>query len=159
MTDRPPNFARDATTGDGVGGHSTVSASLAKPVRRPIAPRLLVTVAIVQAGSIKCPLCQKPLTADHKRVLEHMTPVALGGQNTVDNLRYVHEACAARKTNGTPATCASGDLHKVAKAKRLEKAREAHRAVLAGEATREPSKIKSRGFPKVHRPMQSRGWK
>lgn len=110
---------------------------------------MLVTVAILQAGSIRCVLCNKPLTADMARVLEHMTPVALGGGNTIDNLRWVHRPCADRKTNGTAATCASGDLHKIAKAKRLAKAQEVHRAVLAGEVTREPSRMKSRGFDKT----------
>lgn len=119
--------------------------------RRPVPPHMLVTVAILQAGSIRCALCNKPLTADQARVLEHLTPVALGGGNTVDNLRWVHRPCADRKTNGTAATSASGDLHKIAKAKRLAKAQEVHRAVLAGEHRREPSRIKSRGFARSFR--------
>lgn len=155
MTD-PTKFPGDVATGDGTSGTTpSRSASPGKPyARRPVPPHMLVTVAILQAGSIKCPLCQKPLTADHKRILEHLTPVAFGGQNTIDNLRWVHRACAGTKTNGNAATVADGDLHKIAKAKRLDKAREAHRAVLAGEVLREPGKIKSRGFQKGHRPFR-----
>lgn len=149
MTDRPTSFPEARLPSDGVGGSSSVSPPRGKPKRRPVPPHMLVTVAILQAGSIRCVLCNKPLTADMARVLEHMTPVALGGGNTIDNLRWVHRPCADRKTNGTAATCASGDLHKIAKAKRLAKAQEVHRAVLAGEVTREPSRMKSRGFDKT----------
>lgn len=151
MTDRPTSFPEARLPSDGVGGSSSVSPPRGKPKRRPVPPHMLVTVAILQAGSIRCVLCNKPLTADMARVLEHMTPVALGGGNTIDNLRWVHRPCADRKTNGTPATAASGDLHKIAKAKRLDRAREAHRAVLAGERKREPGKIKGRGFDKTLR--------
>lgn len=114
---------------------------------------MLVTVAILQAGSIRCVLCNKPLTADMARVLEHLTPVAFGGGNTIDNLRWVHRPCADRKTNGNAATCADGDIHKIGKAKRLEKARAVHAAVLAGDYKREPGAIKSRGFAKIKRPF------
>ena len=159
MTDRPPispecpQLREDAA---GTAPQRPGSDTQGEPnKRRPVPPHLLVTVAIIQAGNgIKCPLCGLRITHEHKRILEHLTPVAFGGGNTVDNLRFVHAACAAKKTNGNAATCANGDLHKIAKAKRLDRAREAHRAVLAGERQREPGKIKSRGFPKVHRPMR-----
>ena len=150
MTDRPKSFPEGAPAGDDGGGKcSTVFTPSGKAKRRPVPPHMLVTVAILQAGSIRCALCQKPLTADQARILEHLVPVKLGGGNTIGNLRWVHRPCADRKTNGTPATVADGDIHKIAKAKRLAKAQEVHRAVLAGEVTREPSRMKSRGFDKT----------
>lgn len=143
-----------------VGGPQPDSTSSGKPKRKAIPARVQVSVALRQGPcSVMCPLCRHYLYADQPRILEHLTPhatmVALGKDpDAPDNLAWVHAECAARKTNGTPATCASGDLHKIGKAKRLEKAREVHRAVLAGETTREPSRLKGRGFPKVHRPMR-----
>ncbi len=160
MTDRPTNFPgvlSDREAGSGVLHSASETPGKAK--RRPVPPHMLVTVAILQAGSIRCALCNKPLTADQARILEHLVPVKLGGGNTIDNLRWVHRPCADRKTNGTAATVADGDLHKIAKAKRLDRAREAHRAVLAGEATREPGKIKSGGFrqhPALRRTMSGK---
>lgn len=152
MTDRPKSFPEGAPAGDDGGGTcSTVFTPSGEAKRRPVPPHMLVTVAILQAGSIRCALCQKPLTADQARILEHLVPVKLGGGNTIDNLRWVHRPCADRKTNGTPATSASGDLHKIAKAKRLAKAQEVHEAVLAGTHKREPSRLKSRGFDRTFR--------
>lgn len=106
-----------------------------------------------------CPLCKSPLTPKQPRILEHMIPHATMTANGLDpddieNLRFVHAECAAKKTNGTPATCASGDLHKIGKAKRLATARAVHDAVKRGEHVRPASRIKGRGFPKVHRPMR-----
>lgn len=155
MTDRSNKFPGDAGSREAPGGVLPAIPSPGSPKRRPVPPHLTVTVAILQAeGGIKCPLCTFPLTADNARILEHMVPVKLGGGNTVDNLRWVHKACADRKTNGNAATAADGDLHKIAKAKRLAKAQEVHEAVLAGTHKRPPSRIKSRGFAKVHRPFR-----
>ena len=156
MNDRPPKFPADAASSDGVGGPPAFP-SAGKPAKRKAIPaRVQVAVAVrqTQHGCLVCPLCDQFLYDFESRILEHMVPRELNGSDEAENLRFVHKACADKKTNGTPATCASGDLHKIAKAKRLDKAREAHRAVLAGEATREPGKIKGRGFPKVHRPFR-----
>lgn len=120
MTDRPKSSPEGAPAGDDGGGKcSTVFTPSGEAKRRPVPPHMLVTVAILQAGSIRCALCQKPLTADQARILEHLVPVKLGGGNTIDNLRWVHRPCADRKTNGTPATSASGDIHKIRKSERL----------------------------------------
>ena len=161
MTDRPnsfPGVLSDREADSGLLGprgavRSTVSETPGKPKRRAVPPHMLVSVAILQAvnGGLRCPLCTKVLTTNHKRILEHLTPVAFGGQNSIDNLRWVHAECAARKTNGNAATSASGDLHKIAKAKRLAKAQEVHEAVLAGTHKREPSRLKSRGFDRTFR--------
>lgn len=152
MTDRPTNFPgvlsdREADS----GALHSASETPGKAKRKAIPPHMLVSVAILQAvdGGLRCPLCALRITTNHKRILEHLTPVAFGGKNEIDNLRFVHRECADKKTYGNAATSAGGDLSKIAKAKRLAKAQEVHRAVLAGEVTREPSRMKSRGFDKT----------
>jgi hypothetical protein len=93
---------------------------------RNITPKTMVSVAIRQAhGSfLVCPLCKDILWADEPRILEHMNPLALSKDNSIENLRWVHKACADLKTRGCTGTSkkgsvADGDLHKLAKAKRL----------------------------------------
>ena len=115
--------------------------------KRPhISVKTKVSVAIEQAMTISCPLCWYPLTAMDDRILEHMVPHELGGASDLTNLRWVHKECARKKTNGKKATVAGGDIHKIAKGKRLEKARAAHQAVMSGEREKESGSIKSRPF-------------
>ena len=125
--------------------------------RKAIPVKVQVSVAIAQAYNatdcqgVQCPLCGIPIHPSAPRILEHMTPhatrVALGlDPDAPDNLAWVHKVCADKKTNGTPATCASGDLHKIGKAKRLATARAVHDAVKRGEHVRPASRIKGRGF-------------
>lgn len=115
--------------------------------RPNISLKTRISVIIEQAGGwVRCPICSGPLRASEPRILEHMTPHELGGSSDEDNLRWVHKECASKKTNGSKATSASGDLHKIAKAKRLEKAKAEHEAVIARVTERKPGKIKSRGF-------------
>ncbi len=127
---------------------------------RPSIPaRVQVAVAISQAehGGIICPLCGTQIIPSDKRVLEHMVPRMLGGSDEAENLRWVHHDCAKAKTNGNNATSADGDLHKIAKAKRLERARQAHEDAVLGKMNPEKSytyvkrlsrPIPSRPFPK-----------
>ena len=118
-------------------------------MKRPNIPaHTRVNVAINQAehGAIRCPLCHTELAAMDDRILEHMVPHELGGASDETNLRWVHKECAAKKTNGTKVTSASGDIHKIAKAKRLERARQAHEDIVLGVAEKAPGKIKSRPF-------------
>ncbi len=118
-------------------------------MKRPTIPhRVMVNVAISQAehGAIRCPICHTGLAAMDDRILEHMVPHELGGSSDETNLRWVHKDCAAKKTNGNKATVAGGDIHKIAKAKRLQRAHEAHEAVVLGTAEKPPGTIKSRGF-------------
>lgn len=73
------------------------------------------------------------------------------------NLAWVHKDCAAIKTNGRKSTVADGDLHKIAKAKRLQRAKELHEAAVLGKhfksdqpytfAKRKSRPIPSRPFP------------
>ena len=153
MTDRPTNVPGDAEGREDSGGLLPALSSPGAAKRKAIAPHMLVTVAILQAvdGGLRCPLCTLRITTNHKRVLEHLTPLAFGGTNTIDNLRWVHKECADLKTNGNKATCADGDLHKIGKAKRGRKEHDLHKAVMAGDAERPPSRIKSRGFDRSFR--------
>jgi hypothetical protein len=89
--------------------------------RPPISEKTKIAIAISQAqsGVIFCPICHTGISPDDERILEHMVPHEFGGPSTVDNLAWVHKGCAYVKTNGTKATCADGDIHKIAKAKRI----------------------------------------
>lgn len=129
--------------------------------KRPhISSKVLVQIAIQQSmnGWISCPLCHAPLFPEEPRILEHMVPHELGGSSDAENLRWVHKDCASRKTNGSKATSAGGDLHKIAKGKRLERARLAHEAAVLGKTfkpdqpytfvKRKSRPIPSRPFPK-----------
>ncbi len=123
---------------------------------RPAIPvKIQVSVAIRQSmhGGLTCPLCLKWLLPEETRVLEHLVPratrIALGQEpDAPENLRWVHKECAGRKTNGVPATCADGDIHKIAKGKRLAAARAIHEAAKRGEYIRPPSRLKGKGFDK-----------
>jgi hypothetical protein len=98
----------------------------------------MVNVAIEQAGGwIRCALCSGPLRPEDPRILEHLVPHELDGSSDAENLRWVHKECAAKKTNGSRATSAGGDIHKIAKAKRL---------ATKHSQPNQPGTIKSRGF-------------
>lgn len=145
--------------------------------RPTISPRVMVSVAIRQANSLAdektyqkrgvfCPLCYRILLSNEARRLEHMTPratrIALGlDPDAPENLYWVHKECADKKTNGkSKATCADGDIHKIAKAKRVNRDHELHKAVRRGDAVRPPGKIKNRKTEWPSRQFQSReGWK
>jgi hypothetical protein len=122
-------------------------------MKRPNIPaHVRVNVAILQAqhGGIICPICHTLIALGDPRILEHMVPHELGGLSDETNLRWVHTDCAKTKTNGRKPTVVDGDLHKIAKAKRLQRAHEAHVAALLGEPIQTPPRrtIPSRPFPK-----------
>lgn len=122
-------------------------------MKRPhISAKTKVDVAIRQAGGVKCPLCLCWMDADEPRILEHLVPHELGGSSEADNLSWVHKDCASEKTNGSKATSAGGDIHKIAKAKRLSAAQAIHAAIIAGDMTRAKSRIPSRPFQKRMKP-------
>lgn len=115
--------------------------------RPKISAKVQVSIAIRQAHSwVSCPLCMVPIASDEPRVLEHMVPratrIALGlDPDAPEILAWVHKACADRKTNGNKATCADGDIHKIAKAKRIA-------AKSAGTWRKKSRAIRSAGFRK-----------
>jgi hypothetical protein len=117
--------------------------------RAHISVKTRVDVAIRQAwapGVLVCPLCPHALTADDERVLEHMTPHEFTKDNSVENLAWVHKACALKKTNGKAHVKVDGDLSKIAKAKRLAAGGRKRK----GRAfpTKQNHKWPSRSFPK-----------
>ena len=74
-------------------------------------------------GVVPCPLCGKRILSKHKVIREHMHALALGGKDDLDNMKYVHKACADIKTNGKgpKATTYGSDSHAIAKTNRLER--------------------------------------
>lgn len=117
-----------------------------------------IDVALRQCGY--CPLCGQLLMPGQKRVLEHLVPratrLALGlDPDAPEILAWVHKACADLKTNGKQATCADGDIHKIAKAKRLHAkhfgTQKPKRKTLSGGQP-----LRGRAFPKCSRKIQSR---
>lgn len=143
--------------------------------RAAISVKVQVSVAIRQANSLAdpktyktkgvfCPLCQQILLSNEPRVLEHMVPratrIALGEDpDAIEILAWVHKACADLKTYGRKATCADGDIHKIAKAKRIAKK-------LSGQDAKPKRRIQGRAFPLRGRtswpetslPLPSRGF-
>jgi len=107
--------------------------------KRPhISVKTKVDVALRQAqGCAICPLCRMQLLPEQPRVFEHMVPFAWTLGHVTDDLAWVHKECADKKTYGNKATCADGDIHKIAKAKRL---------ATKHSQPNQPGTIKSRGF-------------
>jgi 5-methylcytosine-specific restriction endonuclease McrA len=63
-----------------------------------------------------CVLCKGKIYGGRERwSIVHITPLALGGEDTDNNMGPAHEACALKKTFGR-----TGDLAKAAKAKRVK---------------------------------------
>jgi 5-methylcytosine-specific restriction endonuclease McrA len=108
-------------------------------IRRRSETPAMVRRILFRQGVVPCCLCGKRLKPEDKVIREHMHALALGGPDEEDNMGYAHEECAARKTNGTPATTYGSDKHAIAKVKRLR-----------GETKqdRPKRKIQSRGFDK-----------
>ena len=103
--------------------------------KRPhISVRDKVDVAIAQArgGYIICPLCGNGLLPKGPRILEHMVVRAFTNSDDPEYLAWVHADCAHKKTNGNKATCADGDIHKIAKAKRIAKKNETELVCVSG---------------------------
>jgi hypothetical protein len=149
--ERSKSFPVDAASSNGVDGftHSASLPSTGKP-KFTAAQRLAVFEAF---GAIVC--CQGPNCENLMRIkgcsIDHHLAWIDGGKHELENWRPLCDDChRVKSAREHIANC---------KTKRIAAGRELTRAILAGERAREPGKIKSRGFPKVHRPMQSRGWK
>ena len=78
--------------------------------------------------------------------IDHVQALIDGGSHEAENFRPICTSCHRRKS--------AFEHKRNSKTKRIALAREVHRAVLAGTHKREPSRIKSRGFAKVHRPFR-----
>lgn len=82
--------------------------------RKSRTPRMRLKVWEAHKGV--CVLCSGKIDGVRERwIEEHITPLALGGEDTEANMGPAHEACAIAKTIGK-----TGDLAKAAKAKRVK---------------------------------------
>jgi hypothetical protein len=84
---------------------------------------MVLTTILKQGGVIKCPRCKLPLLLGQKIDREHFLEIALGGADDVTNCFYSHAECHHIITNGTKATTAGSSKHRIAKSKRMIKAR------------------------------------
>ncbi len=100
------------------------------------------TKLLVLTQQARCPLCNERLGPLDGIDFDHVVPLALGGADDETNLTAVHRSCHRLKTSGTPATSAGSDIHVIAKSKRLQRATEAHEAVMTLEPT--PEQLKTR---------------
>lgn len=82
--------------------------------RKNMTPRLRLKIWEAHKGI--CVLCHDKIDGVRERwIVEHITPLALGGEDTEANMGPAHDACAIKKTFGR-----TGDIAKAAKAKRVK---------------------------------------
>lgn len=82
--------------------------------RKNMTPRMRLKVWEAHKGI--CKLCGGKIDGVRERwIVEHIIPLALGGEDTEANMAPAHEGCALAKTFGK-----SGDIAKAAKAKRVK---------------------------------------
>ena len=132
------------------------------PATYPMKLDALIAQAAERFAPIICAECGKPILPGQKFAFDHRLAKARAGANAVDNLRAVHDAsqapfdCHDRKTYGgkARATTLGSDIAEAAKTKRMAREHETHSRVLAGEQTRDPSRLQGRGFGNQSRPMR-----
>ena len=148
--DRSKNFPVVAPIREDGGGSLPASAfpGAGKPIKRPsftAAQRLATFEAF---GAMVC--CQGDGCDAVVRIkgcdIDHHLAVIDGGTHDLSNWRPLCDPCHAKKS----AREHIGNC----RAKRLATARAVHDAVKRGEHVRPASRIKGRGFQKVHRPMR-----
>ena len=104
----------------------------------------------VVARQALCPLCGEKLGDLSGLDFDHVHALALGGTDTLDNLRALHRDCHSAKTNGRGGTSAGSDKNRIAKVARCAADEaEFRRRLLAKEQGEKParkSKIPSRPF-------------
>lgn len=82
--------------------------------RKNMTPRMRLKVWENHKGV--CKLCGGKIDGVRERwIVEHIIPLALGGEDAEGNMAPAHEGCALAKTFGK-----SGDIAKAAKAKRAK---------------------------------------
>lgn len=82
--------------------------------RKNMTPRMRLKVWEDHKGI--CKLCGGKIDGVRERwIVEHIIPLALGGEDAESNMAPAHEGCALAKTFGK-----SGDIAKAAKAKRAK---------------------------------------
>ena len=82
--------------------------------RKNMTPRLRLKIWEAHKGI--CVLCNSKIDGVRERwIVEHIMPLALGGEDAEANMGPAHDACAIKKTFGR-----TGDIAKAAKAKRVK---------------------------------------
>lgn len=105
----------------------------------------------IMTAQSRCPICNQRLGCIADVQFDHIHALALGGSDTLDNLRAVHIACHAVKTRGNGATTRGSDIGEMAHSRHILASHEAFRArLLAKDAGEQKprSKWPSRPFPK-----------
>ncbi len=93
---------------------------------------------VLHRAEVKCAICGIVILPTDDIEYDHIWPLCHGGPHTYDNIRPLHATCHAQKT--------LADVKSYAKVRRLR-----------GETKQAPKKpIRSAGFQKGHRPIQSR---
>jgi hypothetical protein len=88
------------------------------PVRRSLTKGQKRGILFNQRGD--CPWCGLVLNlARHDFEIDHATPLALGGEDTLANMQMLHVWCHREKTHGNEQGRIQGDIKKIAKAKRV----------------------------------------
>ena len=106
-------------------------------VKRPATTAHMKLEALKNAHTVTvCHVCEMPHSLEDIE-FDHVQALVMGGEHHVSNLKPVCIWCHKTKS--------ANEHRNNSKAKRLQKAREAHEAVLAGEP-RQRGSIKSRGF-------------
>ncbi len=143
---RPPISLDVSRDREAVGVSSDASARPGKPKRKAITDKMKMDVLrCVAITTVQCPLCFTPTPL--KRIqFDHIQALIDGGAHDVMNLRAICDVCHKPKS--------AFEHTRNSKHKRLAVARAVHDAVKRGEHVRPASRIKGRGFPKVHRPMR-----
>lgn len=158
MTDRPTLSPETPREREPVGGPQPDSTSTGKPyARRKFRDWEVIACLIFQGVDIRCYRTGEKITMENVNRLqkEHLVELALiedGRRHLFDvpgNCRYSLAEAHAIVTNGTKATTAGSSKHIIAKAKRFDRINAGLRS-----RTRKGPPLKSRPFPKVHRPMR-----
>lgn len=127
---------------------------------RRLTHREWVSILLAQGSTILCFRCREPITHADDCEREHLHERALEGGDEAQNARISHSGCHDSITFGNKATTAGSSVQRIAKAKRIAKARALDAAVIAGEAERPRSSIRSGGFDKRKRSFgQSAGFR
>ena len=126
--------------------------------RRRLTERQVIFVLIEQGVTIPCHQCRVAFRDGDEIEREHLHALALGGTDTLDNMRFSHKDCHKTETNGTKATTAGSTKHVVAKVKRIAKKNEGRAAPNSLRVTpsTEPPRAREGGSPK--RKIQNRGF-
>lgn len=167
MVDRSKPFPV-GPAGSPAGGSPVRFQPTGKPyARRKFRDWEVIACLIFQGVEVRCYRTGERITMEnvHRLEKEHLVELGLveeGKRHLFDapgNCRYSLDTAHAIVTNGTPATSAGSSKHRIAKAKRNAAEVRLHRAVLAGEAERTASRMKSGGLkrhPTLRRTMSGK---